>query len=201
MLTTSTVLAPETRWTFKDAQTLIKGLQASVKPFGYHVCLGGSVLNDGSSRKDLDLFFLPLDSGKPESSPEKLLTFLEEVWGKGISMLKTLGKTRWQRVTLPDGSSRVELVDEPEEEKPYPTSSKSPYSHKLIFSYSGLRVDVFIAGPAVQIEDAKLVEEPRTVDPQMVQQSNAIIARLQAASRHALQNTLLSSTSGQGGTF
>lgn len=58
-----------TMWTFEDAQVLIQKLQPIVRPLGYHVALGGGVLNNRYSDKDLDLYFLPLDSQKTEDLP------------------------------------------------------------------------------------------------------------------------------------
>lgn len=54
------------RWTLDVVRTLIADeLQPESRRYGYHVALGGSVLNTGLSRKDLDLYYLPLD-GVPQ---------------------------------------------------------------------------------------------------------------------------------------
>lgn len=47
-------------WKLKDGLALVRKLQPETRQFGYHLTLGGGVLNTGKSRKDLDLFFLPL---------------------------------------------------------------------------------------------------------------------------------------------
>ena len=64
------------KWTLESALALVRHLQTRVaKPCGYHACLGGSVLNNGESDKDVDLYFLPL-VGQPADSA-KLIRYLE----------------------------------------------------------------------------------------------------------------------------
>ena len=65
-------------WTFDDALPLIRAVQPVVKRFGYHVCLGGGVLNKGVSDHDLDLYFLPMNN-KGFNTGE-VLKFLEKTW-------------------------------------------------------------------------------------------------------------------------
>ena len=72
-------------WTLDAALDLIRGLQPKTPDCGYHLCLGGGVLNNGRSDKDLDLYFLPLGSGKP-SDAEKLKAYLERLWGAGTDL-------------------------------------------------------------------------------------------------------------------
>lgn len=70
-----------TLWTLKDGLETIRAIQPLLREFQYHVALGGGVLNNGESNKDLDLYFLPLDSDtlKPEQT-EKLIQFLNILW-------------------------------------------------------------------------------------------------------------------------
>lgn len=57
-------------WTLDGALALVRDIQPSIKPFQYHVLLGGGVLNKGYSEKDLDLYFLPFgDTGTPVDLP------------------------------------------------------------------------------------------------------------------------------------
>jgi hypothetical protein len=49
-------------WNLDEALELIRELQPKVRELGYHVLLGGGVLNEGKSDKDLDLFFIPLNN-------------------------------------------------------------------------------------------------------------------------------------------
>jgi hypothetical protein len=71
--TTTTMIALNT------ALRLIRETQATAGSFGYHICLGGGVLNRGFSEKDLDLYFLPLIE-QPQD-PTRLLESLEIGWG------------------------------------------------------------------------------------------------------------------------
>lgn len=42
-----------------ETQLLIRDLQGDAWSLGYHICLGGGVLNHGYSDKDIDLYLLP----------------------------------------------------------------------------------------------------------------------------------------------
>jgi hypothetical protein len=64
-------------WTLEDALLVIQMLQLDVRQFGYHVALGGGVLNSGASDKDLDLYFLALCDNETPTEPEELIAFLE----------------------------------------------------------------------------------------------------------------------------
>jgi hypothetical protein len=68
-------------WTLAEALYLIKDIQSALKPLGYHVVLGGGVLNRGWSQKDLDLYFIPLTNDKqPDLAPlvNHLLTIFRQ---------------------------------------------------------------------------------------------------------------------------
>lgn len=70
-------------WTIDEGLKLIRALQPKVRTFGYHIALGGGVLNNGQSHKDLDLYFLPLDN--PDIAQENthgLLGWLTTLWGE-----------------------------------------------------------------------------------------------------------------------
>jgi hypothetical protein len=64
-------------WTLEDALLVIAMLQEEVRAYGYHIALGGGVLNTGASDKDLDLYFLPLCDNKTPAEPEDLIAHLE----------------------------------------------------------------------------------------------------------------------------
>lgn len=68
-------------WTLDEALRLVRGLQPEAQKYGFHVCLGGSVLNVGVSHKDVDVYFLPL-GGKDAQQIDALVTRLEGLWGK-----------------------------------------------------------------------------------------------------------------------
>lgn len=52
-------------WTLMEAIELIGPFQAALRPFDFHVALGGGVLNKGSSINDLDLYVLPVFKDRP----------------------------------------------------------------------------------------------------------------------------------------
>lgn len=81
-------------WNIEDGLRLVRALQPECRRFGYHLALGGGVLNNGRSYKDIDLYFLPLDN--PKESPTSLnglRNWLDEMWGEGVSIAgKAYGK-------------------------------------------------------------------------------------------------------------
>lgn len=77
MMTDTNSLAVPTKWTLEDALALIRALQPMCRKFNFHLALGGGVLNNGFSEKDLDLYFLPVR--KPTDS-DGLLKWLD-MWG------------------------------------------------------------------------------------------------------------------------
>jgi hypothetical protein len=48
-------------WGLSDALDVIRPLQFKALQYGYHLALGGGVLNKGMSSNDLDIIVLPLD--------------------------------------------------------------------------------------------------------------------------------------------
>lgn len=69
-------------WLLDDALFLVRKLQPDTRQFGYHLALGGGVLNAGLSFKDLDLYFLPLDDQTIPPDAENLLSWLFEQLGE-----------------------------------------------------------------------------------------------------------------------
>ena len=69
-------------WKIEEGLKLIRALQGRVKEFGYHIALGGGVLNTGSSEKDLDLYFLPLNSADIKEDTHGMLEWLTKLWGE-----------------------------------------------------------------------------------------------------------------------
>lgn len=47
-------------WDLDEALPIIRELQGEIRPLGYHLTLGGGVLNKGHSYKDLDIYIIPL---------------------------------------------------------------------------------------------------------------------------------------------
>ena len=70
-------------WTLEDGLKLVRAIQGGCRLFGYHLTLGGGVLNKGQSDKDLDLYFLPLNNEKYKEDPKGLVAWLESLWGNG----------------------------------------------------------------------------------------------------------------------
>lgn len=132
------MIAP-TYWRLDEALDLIRALQSDVRKFGYHLCLGGGVLNTGKSEKDLDLYFLSLDNqGTP--NPDALIAHLENIWScKGVDI--------WGSGTIGPDPSEVQVLEGPAPANP------SPYTVKLMFSYSNLRIDVFILGGVRKVKE------------------------------------------------
>lgn len=70
------------KWTLDDALKLIRALQPESRRFGYHLCLGGGVLNKGESEKDLDLYFIQLNRSNNPPKPDDLVSWLTNLWGQ-----------------------------------------------------------------------------------------------------------------------
>jgi hypothetical protein len=68
-------------WTLEDGLQLVRQLQSLTRNFQYHLAIGGGVINNGRSSKDLDLYFLPLDNGHTPKTDE-LVSWLNLMWGK-----------------------------------------------------------------------------------------------------------------------
>lgn len=69
-------------WTLNDALALVRALQPKTRDFSYHLALGGGVLNTGKSKKDVDLYFLPLDNNGKPSDAKGLVAWLTKEWGQ-----------------------------------------------------------------------------------------------------------------------
>lgn len=61
-------------WTLQEALALVRDIQPIMREMGYHITLGGGVLNTGGSTHDLDLWFIPLN-GYP-STPREVMGWL-----------------------------------------------------------------------------------------------------------------------------
>lgn len=68
---------PDPLWTLPRALALIRSLQPLAHAIGFHICLGGGVLNKGWSNKDLDLYFIPMDDSRL-TDPGSVFTILAE---------------------------------------------------------------------------------------------------------------------------
>lgn len=104
-------------WNLEDALVLIRELQPKLREIDYHIMLGGSILNTGTSDKDLDLFFAPLNGYEPNR--ENIFNFLAERFGPLRS-----------------------LRDVPD----YGPDSFPHWSEMQMGHYQGKRIDIFIKG-------------------------------------------------------
>lgn len=102
-------------WTLADAVELVQVLEPSVRAAGYHTLLGGGVLHAGFSRKDLDLFFLPLNTKM--SNPARMLGLLTDL---------------------------LDSESEPLRNPLYPNAEEWHFETSVKFSHGGKRIDVFI---------------------------------------------------------
>jgi len=111
-------------WTLDEALILVRRLQGFVRPTCYHLALGGGVLNNGRSDKDLDLYFIPFSERGP--NPDGLRAILREELGAEYN--------------LGGPSVRPQDVDKAYEQEPTWVNGRFTYR-----SADGRRVDVFIA--------------------------------------------------------
>lgn len=79
-------------WTIDQGLHIVRALQSHTRQFGYHLTLGGGVLNKGESKKDLDLYFLPMGGfdGDPRHRPDEMLRYLSGIWGTPEPLAKSL---------------------------------------------------------------------------------------------------------------
>ena len=117
-----------TAWTTATAKPWINKFQKLSRDYGYHVCLGGSILNKGISEKDLDIYFLPMGDQIPQNPG---------------GLLEKIGK---------------KVNDTPEEFGPsskYP-ETQFPYIWKgKVETADGKRIDIFILGTSLDREKLK----------------------------------------------
>lgn len=73
-------------WTLDEGLAIIRRIQPETRGYGYHLTLGGGVMNAGQSTKDLDLFFIPLDNRPEEADHAGMKELLDEEFGEGESL-------------------------------------------------------------------------------------------------------------------
>lgn len=69
-------------WTLEQSLDVVRAIQPNIRPFNYHVALGGGVLNNGESHNDLDLYFMPFE----DADTDKLVEFLTTQWGEALPL-------------------------------------------------------------------------------------------------------------------
>ena len=103
-------------WTLEEALPLIREIEPLVRELNYHTCLGGGVLHQTGPRKDLDLFFIPLNGH--DSNPWSIVQLLGEVLG----------------------SHPISIRDSPD----YHREAMYHFSEMRWVEYMGKRIEVFI---------------------------------------------------------
>jgi hypothetical protein len=78
-------------WELSEGVALVRAIQTRVREFGYHVALGGGVLNRGGSDKDLDLYFHPMCNEEIKEDYIALVDFLRSIWGEAIPLGQDYG--------------------------------------------------------------------------------------------------------------
>lgn len=134
-------------WKLEDGLKLIRALQLATRKYGYHLALGGSVLNKGESQKDLDLYFLPLANVKYVEDLKGMVKWLTELWGPP----EDIGKDYEDEPRPNEGDVFFNYLDNQDPFRPkkfegYSNEPKSnPYKRRLKFLRpGGDRIDVFI---------------------------------------------------------
>lgn len=108
-------------WSLEKALGFVRRLQPLTRLHGYHMAIGGGVVNNGGSEKDLDLYLLPLDNMPKPADYEGMLMEMEAEFGPSQAI----------------GALGVQSEE-------YPTvTAWSPYHAKRKFANNGHRVDVF----------------------------------------------------------
>ena len=103
-----------TTWTLEEGLALVRLLQSETRQFNMHLVIGGGVVNNGFSNKDLDLYFLPLGSEDHVTDQDGMKEWLDTLWGEGRDIVQP----------------------------GYPPSTA--YAYKWEYTVGGKRVDAFI---------------------------------------------------------
>jgi len=111
-------------WALNEALALIRRIQPLVRPFNYHLAIGGGVLNKGYSTKDLDLYCIPFSERGPDS--DGLRAFFVTEFGPEFTL----------------GGPNVDPVDTDKAYEPEPMWVNGRYTYWLDGSH---RIDIFIA--------------------------------------------------------
>lgn len=139
-------------WKLDEGLELIRLLQPKTRDFGYHLTLGGGVLNKGESNKDLDLFFLPLDNASVAVDAEGLLRWLQGLWGDYEGLRAPDGypdavqpSSNWVTVDINGRRQAIPIRPVSFSYSGVTDHPKSPFAYKVKFLFSGThRIDVFI---------------------------------------------------------
>jgi hypothetical protein len=142
-------------WNLDEGIKLVRALQPGTRKFGYHLTIGGSVVNEGKSEKDIDLYFHPMQNKDFKEDTVGLIDWLEGMWGKANPIAKVYAEDespfddllknyrydlrrradgQWEKIAVPIAPT---FKIEPQEQ--------CIYKHKLkFFRVGGERIDTFI---------------------------------------------------------
>lgn len=110
-------------WTLKEAQTLLGAMRPKVNQFGYEITMGGSVLTNGQSKNDLDLYFVPLND-YIQRQPVDMLIWMGSKFGVGKTIVS-------RHTNIPAGATGAQVA-------------QTAMTHKMRFDLSGRKIDVFV---------------------------------------------------------
>lgn len=108
-------------WNLAQALRLIRTAQPEIHELGYHITLGGSILNKGSSKDDLDLFILRKNNTDRVDS-YVVIDQMSKILGRSGEI-----QTRAMR-------------DSPD----YGPDADFHFSEAYVFELDGKRIDVFV---------------------------------------------------------
>ncbi len=95
--------------TLEQALPFVRELETKLIPLGAHCALGGSVLHQGGSNKDLDIFVYPRNCEAPRT-PEELIEILRALFPLGYEATdKSYPYDRRRWVVLNEALGKVEM--------------------------------------------------------------------------------------------
>ena len=109
-------------WKLDNGLKVVRAIQQNCRSYGYHLTIGGGVVNNGSSEKDLDLYFLPMGGFNKDkkNDADGMLKFLATLWGYPEKLSK--------------GGDNEEYKD----------MDEGCYAHAVKFTTNNKRIDCFI---------------------------------------------------------
>lgn len=132
-------------WTLSEGLEVVRGIQQPIRAYGYHVAIGGGVVNKGQSDKDLDLYFLPMNGAStPPADALALRAYLVTEFGTEYPL-------GGGPVPVTPGIKRLELGEILADYGPVPTWIGGRFTYYMGWGIrrTGLtaprRIDVFIA--------------------------------------------------------
>lgn len=94
-------------WTMEEALIHIRAMQPDMHANGCVLALGGSVLNQGFSRKDLDLIIHPMGIGDNDSWKDNAMATLEK-YGMKCILNEEQMKEKWREEVYFEDMKHVE---------------------------------------------------------------------------------------------